>query len=95
MLDETDLIKTKEMADLALKHCQIAKGGEYWEDATIAEANLYLNDFEQSKIFYGSAISKCNQSIRETSSMFMNAIYACNSLNRLDWKSEIETLFNF
>lgn len=65
MLDETDLTKTKEMAELALKNCQIAKGGEYWEDATIAEANLYLNDFEQSKIFYASAINKCNQSIRK------------------------------
>lgn len=94
MFDETDLTKTKEMAVLALKNCQIAKGGEYWEDATIAEAYLYLNNFEQSKIFYASAIRKCNQSVRETSSMFMNAIYACNSLNRLDWKDEIETLFN-
>lgn len=94
MFDETDLTKTKEMAVLALKNCQIAKGGEYWEDATIAEAYLYLNNFEQSKNFYASAIKKCNQSVRETSSMFMNAIYACNSLNRLDWKSEIETLFN-
>ncbi|MBL0342268.1 MAG: hypothetical protein IPP71_15985 [Bacteroidetes bacterium] len=95
MLDETDLIKTKEMAELALKYCQIANGCEYWEDATIAEANLYLNDFEQSRTFYTSAIKKCNQSIRETSSMFMNAIYACNSLNRLDWKSEIEAIFNY
>jgi len=94
MLDETDLTKTKEMAELALKNCQIAKGGEYWEDATIAEANLYLNDFEQSKIFYASAINKCNQSIRETSSMFINAVYACNSLNRLDWKKELEIVFN-
>ncbi|MBI3137364.1 MAG: hypothetical protein HYZ15_02130 [Sphingobacteriales bacterium] len=93
MFDETDLTKTKEMAELALRHCQIANSGEYWEDATIAEAYLYLNDFEQSKYFYGSAITKCNQRIRETSSMFMNAIYACNSLNRLDWKKEIENVF--
>jgi pimeloyl-ACP methyl ester carboxylesterase len=94
MLDETDLTKTKEMAQLALKHCQIANGGEYWEDATIAEAYLYLNAFEQSKIFYASAINKCNQSIRETSSMLINAVYACNSLNRLDWKKELENIFS-
>ncbi|OQP60589.1 hypothetical protein A3860_32770 [Niastella vici] len=94
MLDETDLTKTKEMAQLALKHCQIAKGGQYWEDATIAEAYLYLNAFEQSKIFYTSAINKCNQSIRETSSMLINAVYACNSLNRPDWKKELENVFS-
>lgn len=93
MQNEANLSKTKEMAELALKHCQIVKGGEYWEDATIAEAHLYLNDFEKSKIYYMSAITKCNSSIRETSSMFINAIYACNSLNRLDWKSEIESIF--
>jgi pimeloyl-ACP methyl ester carboxylesterase len=91
--NESDLTQTKEMARLALKHCKIASGGEYWEDATIAEANLYLNDFDQSKTFYTSAIKKCNQNIRETSSMFINAIYACNGLNRLDWKSEIESVF--
>jgi hypothetical protein len=94
MQNESDLTKTKEMAESALKHCQIANGGEYWEDATIAEAYLYLNDFEQSKIFYTSAIMKCNRNIRDTSSMFINAVYACNSLNRLDWKIELESVFN-
>ncbi len=93
MLDEADLTETKEMAELALKHCELAKGGEYWEDATVAEAYMYLNNFENCKTYYKSAIVKCNGSLRETSSMFINAIYACNSLNRLDWKKEIENIF--
>lgn len=94
MLDETDSTKMKEMAQLALKHCQITNSGNIWEDATIAEAYLYLNDFEQSKTYYKNAIEKCGRNIRVTSSMYINAIYACNALDRLDWKSELEKIFN-
>ncbi|MNU65556.1 Alpha/beta hydrolase family protein [compost metagenome] len=93
MQDETNLTPMKEMAKLALEHCLVCKEGNYWEDATIAEAYLYLNDFEQCKSFYTSAIYKCNGNIRETSSMCINAIYACNSLNREDWRKEITSLF--
>lgn len=93
MLDENDLSKTKKMAQLALDHCNKSAQGDYWEAATKAEAYLYLNNFEESKKLYREAIEKSSRDIRATSSMMINAIYACNSLNKLHWKEEIEEIF--
>jgi pimeloyl-ACP methyl ester carboxylesterase len=93
MQNEDNLTATKQMAELAIKHCEINSQGQYWESATRAEAYLYLNNFEESKKLYKEAIEKCNGDIRAVSSMMINAIYACNSLNRLDWKKELENVF--
>ncbi len=93
MQNETDLTDSKKMAQLALDHCEKNAQGEYWETATKAEAYLYLNNFEESKKLYVEAIEKCNHDIRSISSMMINAIYACNSLNKLHWKKELEEIF--
>ena len=93
MKNEHDLTETKKMARLALEHCEKSLQDNYWEAATRAEANLYLNNFEECKKLYIEAINKCNHDIRSTSSMMINAIYACNSLNKLHWKSELENIF--
>ena len=93
MKNENDLTNTKKMAQLALDHCDKSMQGDYWETATRAEAYLYLNNFEECKKLYSEAIEQCNRDIRSTSSMMINAIYACNSLNKLHWKSELEKIF--
>jgi tetratricopeptide (TPR) repeat protein len=93
MRDESDLTDCKKMAQLALDHCEKSLQDDYWEVATKAEAYLYLNNFEESKKLYIEAIEKCNHDIRSTSSMMINAFYACNSLNKLHWKKELEEIF--
>jgi hypothetical protein len=93
MRDESDLADCKIMAQLALDHCEKSSQDDYWEVATKAEAYLYLNNFEESKKLYIEAIEKCNHDIRSTSSMMINAFYACNSLNKLHWKKELEAIF--
>ncbi|MDB5284337.1 MAG: hypothetical protein JWO06_3412 [Bacteroidota bacterium] len=93
MQKEHDQTESKKMAQLALDHCEKSSQEDYWELATRAEAYLYLNAFGESKRLYSEAIKKCNKDIRATSSMMINAIYACNSLNKLDWKDEIEQIF--
>lgn len=90
MQNENDLTDCKKMAQLALYHCEESSQGDYWEVATEAEANLYLNNFAESKKLYVEAIEKCNRDMR---SMMINAIYACNSLNKLHWKKDLETIF--
>ena len=91
--NEHELAKPREMAQLALAHCEKSSNGDFWEIATKAEAYLYLNNFEESKKYYIKAIEGCNRDIRSTSSIMINAVYACNSLNRLDWKNELEQIF--
>jgi tetratricopeptide (TPR) repeat protein len=93
MKNENDLTDSKKMAQLALDHCDKSSQNDYWKTATKAEAHLYLNDFEKSKQFYTKAIEECNHDIRSMSSMMINAIYACNSLNQLHLKAELEKIF--
>ncbi|MEI9908549.1 MAG: alpha/beta hydrolase, partial [Bacteroidota bacterium] len=93
MKNENDRTESKRLAQLALDHCEKSADEDYWETATKAEANLYLNNFEESKKLYKEAIEKCNRDIRSTSSMMINAIYASNSLNKLHWKNELENIF--
>jgi triacylglycerol esterase/lipase EstA (alpha/beta hydrolase family) len=95
MQNEQFLVDTIKMAQLALEHCDKSSQGDFWETATRAEANLYLNNFEECKRLYTEAIEKCNHDIRATSSMMINAIYACSSLNKLHWKSELENIFMY
>lgn len=93
MDDNTDLNKTKKMAQMAMDHCAKSEHKDYWHTATVAEAHLYLGNFDECKKHYTQAIAGCNKSVRETSSMMINAFYACNSLNKPDWKAELETIF--
>lgn len=93
MQNEHDLRESKQMAQLALENCEKCSNGDYWETATKAEAYLYLNNFDESKRLYTEAIQKCQRDIRAVSSMMINAIYACNSLNKLHWKNELEEIF--
>lgn len=93
MQEQHNLSKTKQMAQLALDHCEISSQGQYWESATKGEAYLYLNNSEESKKFYTEAIAKCDGDIRAISSIMINAIYACNYLNRNDLKNELEIIF--
>jgi Predicted acetyltransferases and hydrolases with the alpha/beta hydrolase fold len=93
MRDEHDLSECKKIAQLALEHCEKSAFGDYWEVATKAEAYLYLNNFNESKRLYSEAIQKCGKDIRVMSSMMINAFYACNGLNKTDWKQELEGIF--
>lgn len=93
MQNEHDLSKSKQMAQLALENCERCSNGDYWETATKAEAYLYLNNFDESKRLYTEAIQKCHRDIRAMSSMMINAFYACISLNKLDWKHQLEEIF--
>ncbi|MGI9159600.1 MAG: alpha/beta fold hydrolase [Saprospiraceae bacterium] len=94
MQDDTDRTQNKGMAQLALKHCDKVNEGPYWEDATRAEAHLYLGDLEKSVAHYQSAIEKCGNNIRETSSMYINARHACITLDQPGWESRISALFD-
>ena len=92
MRNEQDLSESKQMAQLALDHCDKCSNDDYWETATKAEAYLYLNNFDESKRLYFEAIQKCHRDIRAISSMMINAFYACTSLNKIDWKNELNGL---
>lgn len=91
--DDADRTQNKAMARLALEHCDKVSEGQHWEHATRAEAHLYLGDIEKSVAHYQSAIAQCGNNIRETSSMYINARHACIALNRPDWESRINELF--
>jgi tetratricopeptide (TPR) repeat protein len=91
--NDQDLTRVKEMAGKALLSCEKNAQADFWELATMAEAYLYLNDFEKCQKFYQEAIVKADHGIHEISSMMINAIYACNSLNKLDWKRKLEGVF--
>ena len=93
MQDETNPTETRRLAQLALDHCEKCAENNYWEFATKTEAYLYLNKFEQCKENYKIAIEKCEHDIRAVSSMMINAMYACNALNQLGWKHELEDIF--
>ncbi|MCC6448434.1 MAG: hypothetical protein IT215_07100 [Chitinophagaceae bacterium] len=94
MEDNQDLSKTKKFAALSIDHCEKSANNDFWEIATKAEAYLYLNDFDKSKELYLKAIAACNNDLRATSSMFINAFHACNALDKLDWKNELDALFS-
>jgi tetratricopeptide (TPR) repeat protein len=89
MRDESDTKRYRELANIARHHCELENGDNYWDDATRAEASLYLNDFESSKMYYMQAVVKAGGDIRTISSMRINALYAVRALNRHDWEEEL------
>jgi hypothetical protein len=92
MRDETDLRKPREMAQLALQQCALDPGTAFWKTATQAEAHLYLGEFDQAKELYAAAIAQSGGDLRAISSMRLNALYACDSLHRADWRQELQQL---
>jgi len=92
MRDETDLRKPREMAQLALQQCALDPGTAFWKTATQAEAHLYLGEFDQAKKLYAAAIAQSGGDLRAISSMRLNALYACDSLHRADWRQVLQQL---
>ncbi len=70
----------EKMRDYAIKALDAAEkcSDNPWKDATIAEANLYLRNFEKAKEFYIKASQ--NSGIREKISMHLNAYAGYTSL---------------
>lgn len=89
----SDKTKMKHYAQIALTKAQEVNQSSMWEDATRAEANLYLNDFKQAIQFYQSAKQKAGVNNRVLSSMYLNAHNACAALDRNDWCLQIDSLF--
>lgn len=92
-LHNDDKTKMKEFAALALEHANKDKQEEYWKYATIAEAELYLGNFEVAKTNYQKAIALASNRWRDISSMYMNAIHGSGKLNNQVWQGEIENIF--
>lgn len=89
----SDKVKMKEYAEIALAKAQQANQSSMWEDATKAEANLYLSNFDQALHLYQSAKQKAGADNRAISSMYLNARNACSALDRNDWCLQIDFLF--
>jgi pimeloyl-ACP methyl ester carboxylesterase len=85
--------KMTQYAIEALAATTICKDQDKWEIATIAEAYLYLNNLEESKMNYTAAIQKSADDERSVSSMYINAYNACVALDKNDWANEINKLF--
>ena len=94
MKNDQDRTETKKMAELALEHANKAANDDMWEYATKAEAFLYLNDLNGALECYKKAIEISGQSIREMNSMYMNAVFACNALNKQAWQNDLLVIFN-
>ena len=69
----------KRYAELALSHCN-EDSINVWELATIAEANLYLENMEKAKQFYVLIKEKTENQIRMRSSIYINAKFAYQEL---------------
>lgn len=74
---ENDEEKMRDYANRALNAAEHSNDNP-WKDATIAEANLYLRNFEKAKEFYSKASQ--NSGIREKISMHLNAYAGYTSL---------------
>lgn len=74
---EGDEQKMRDYANTALAAAEKCSDNP-WKDATIAEANLYLRNFEKAKEFYLKASQ--NSGIREKISMHLNAYAGYTSL---------------
>ena len=74
---ENDEEKMRNYANKALNAAEQCSDNP-WKDATIAEANLYLRNFEKAKEFYLKASQ--NSGIREKISMHLNAYAGYTSL---------------
>jgi len=93
MRDEQEPAAKEKMANLALKHLEISTDKNFWWFASKAEAHLYLDNLEEAKKNYPEAIKLAGNDIRAISSMYMNAIYACNAMNKEGWGTELLEIF--
>jgi pimeloyl-ACP methyl ester carboxylesterase len=72
----------KNYATIALQAANNCPGNDYWKTATIAEANIYLEDIEAAKMGYIKAALPAKP--REKLSMYANAFMGYTSLRRSD-----------
>jgi Putative serine esterase (DUF676) len=90
---DNDRLRMKEYAIEAKDSAIAANNDDKFEVATIAEAALYLNDFNEANAKYTIAISKSGDDKRFISSMYINAYNACIALDKNDWARDIDNLF--
>lgn len=69
----------QKYATLAITNCN-SQSGNMWELATIAEANLYLENFEVAKIYYEKAAEVAGTDIRAKQSIYTNAYFGFQAL---------------
>jgi len=92
LVGNEDLTAMKNMAEMALVNAE-KSNDDFWKLATLAEAQLYLGDFEKAKDHYLKAILVAGDDRRAINSMYINASYSCHALQREDWGLEIENIF--
>lgn len=78
-LRDKGINKMKKYAALALANCDM-QSKNMWELATIAEANLYLENFDVSKTYYEKAAKVAGTDIRAKQSIYSNAYFGFQSL---------------
>jgi len=81
MQNSRDLFACRTMAATALMSCQKTSRNDFRKTATMAEANLYLGEFEKSLRYYRKAIVRANYDVKVMSPMMLNAFYACNRIS--------------
>ena len=74
----------KKYAQEALNHCDLQTSNT-WEIATIAEANLYLENVQESEKYYKLVMTKTKNEIRKRSSIYINARFAYEALNDIEY----------
>jgi pimeloyl-ACP methyl ester carboxylesterase len=74
----------KLYAQEALDNCDL-NSTNIWEIATIAEANIYLDDDEKSKEYFTKVMNKTEDNIRVRSSIYLNAKFAYQALNDAEY----------
>ncbi|RMA64282.1 caspase family protein [Ulvibacter antarcticus] len=75
---EGDKATMKEYASMALKATESDVFNSLWKNATIAEANMYLGNFEKAKKYY--EMTAASAGVREKISIHTNAYMAYSSL---------------
>ena len=73
----------KSYANIALDHC-LLDSKNIWEMATVAEANVYLENDDMSKTYYEKYVKETDNRIRERASTYINAKFAFQSIKGID-----------
>ncbi len=81
---ENNKSKMKMYAEVALENCN-ENTNNLWEIATIAEANIYLQNELESKKYYKKVLSITKDKIRMRSSIYLNAKFAYEALTGVEY----------
>ena len=73
----------KRYAEDALQNCN-ENTNNLWEIATIAEANIYLENETESKKYYEKVMAFTEEKIRMRSSIYLNAKFAYEALTGIE-----------